>query len=75
MKNKREMKKIKNIKGIILVMLLTFTISCGDDFLKEEPMSFLSPENTFIDAAGLQTMIDAGLRGVWDQNENLFLLS
>ena len=63
------MKKIKNIKGIILIMLLSFTMSCDEDFLNEKPLSFLSPENTFVDAAGLQTLIDAGLRGVWDQND------
>ncbi len=63
------MKNIKSIKGIILVMLLTFTTSCGDQFLNEQPMSFLSPQNTFVDAKGLQTLIDAALRGVWDQND------
>lgn len=63
------MKKIKNIKGIILIMLLTLAMSCNEDFLDEKPMSFLSPENTFVDAAGMQTLIDAGLRGVWDQND------
>ena len=66
LKNK-EMKKIKNIAGLVLVILLTFTISCNEDFLVEEPMSFLSPENTFKDAAGLQSALDAAMYQVFDQ--------
>src|SRR5210317_119744 len=61
------MKKIKNITGLVLVLLLTFTISCNEDFLVEEPMSFLSPQNTFKDAAGLQAAIDDALYYVFDQ--------
>ncbi len=67
MKNNIDMKKIIKIKGIILIMLLTFTMSCNEDFLTEEPMSFLSPENTFIDAAGLQTALETALKGVFNQ--------
>ena len=52
------MKKIKNITGLALVLLLTFTMSCKKEFLIEEPKSFLSPENTFKDAAGLQSALD-----------------
>ena len=48
-------------------VLMTFTFSCGDDFLVEKPLSTLSPENTFIDAAGLQTALDAALKGVFNQ--------
>ncbi|MBV6639536.1 MAG: RagB/SusD family nutrient uptake outer membrane protein [Cyclobacteriaceae bacterium] len=61
------MRKIKYIKGIITALVLTLSFSCGDDFLKEKPLSFLSPENTFGDAAGLQTVLDASLRGVFGQ--------
>ncbi len=61
------MKKIKNITGLVLIILLTFTISCNEDFLIEKPLSTLSPENTFIDAAGLQTALDAALKGVFNQ--------
>lgn len=48
-------------------MFLLFSFSCTDDFLDERPLSFLSPENTFRDAAGLQTALDAALRGVMTQ--------
>ncbi|NQU51377.1 MAG: RagB/SusD family nutrient uptake outer membrane protein [Bacteroidetes bacterium] len=61
------MKKIKNIAGLVLVLLLTFTMSCNEEFLNEEPMSFLSPENTFTDAAGLQAALDVAIYYVFDQ--------
>ena len=61
------MKKIKNIAGLVLVLLLTFTLSCNEEFLNEEPMSFLSPENTFKDAAGLQAALDVAIYYVFDQ--------
>ena len=61
------MKKIKLLKGIILPVFLIFSISCTEDFLEEKPLSFLSPENTFVDAAGLQTALDAAYQGVMSQ--------
>ena len=61
------MKKIKNIAGLVLVILLTFTMSCNEEFLVEEPMSFLSPQNTFKDAAGLQSALDEAMYEVFDQ--------
>lgn len=48
-------------------MFLLLLISCSEEFLNEKPKSFLSPENTFVDAAGLQTALDAALRGVMSQ--------
>ncbi len=58
-------KYIKN--GIVALVILFGSGSCGDGFLDEKPLSFLSPENTFKDAAGLQTALDASLRGVMSQ--------
>ena len=70
------MKHIKYIKGILLVILLSFSLSCSEDFLKEDPMSFLSPENTFVDAAGLQTALNTALKGVFDQwNSDVSMMS
>ncbi len=60
------MKNLKNITGVVLILMLT-TISCKDDFLIQAPLSTLSPENTFRNAAGLQTALDAALKGVFDQ--------
>ncbi len=61
------MKNIKNIRGIFVVVFLLFSVSCSDEFLEEKPLSFLSPENTFIDAAGLQTGLESALKGVFNQ--------
>ncbi|WP_162341002.1 RagB/SusD family nutrient uptake outer membrane protein [Cyclobacterium salsum] len=61
------MKNIHKIKGIGLSLLLLASISCSEDFLEEQPLSFLSPENTYRDAAGLQTALDAALQGVMSQ--------
>ncbi len=58
--------KIINITGLVLIML-AITTSCNKDFLVEDPLSTLSPENTFKDAAGLQTALDAALKGVFNQ--------
>lgn len=61
------MKKLKFLKGIGLACLLTFSISCGEDFLIEPPLAFLSPENTFVDAVGLKTPLDAALKAILNQ--------
>jgi hypothetical protein len=58
---------MKILKGIILAIFLMLAVSCGEDFLIEQPKSFLSPENTFADAAGLQTALEACLVRVFDQ--------
>jgi hypothetical protein len=67
MNNNLKIYNMKNIKGIILAIVLALTVSCGEDFLQEEPLSFLSPENTFIDAGGLQTALEPCLVRVFDQ--------
>ncbi len=61
------MKKILNLREIILVILLSVAMSCTDAFLNEKPLSFLSPENTFIDAKGLQAPLDAALKLIMDE--------
>jgi starch-binding outer membrane protein, SusD/RagB family len=61
------MKNFKIYKGIALSTFLLFSVSCSEDFLDEQPLSFLSPENTFVDAAGLQTALDGALQGVMTQ--------
>jgi hypothetical protein len=42
-------------------------MSCNEEFLQEKPLSTLSPENTFTSAAGLQTALDASLKGIFNQ--------
>lgn len=58
---------MKNISGLVIIFLLAFTMSCNEDFLLQEPLSTLSPENTFVDAGGLQTALDASIKGVFNQ--------
>ena len=52
---------------IIAISALIFTPSCSDEFLEQYPLSTLSPENTFVDATGLQTVLDAAIKGVFTQ--------
>ena len=62
------MKKINNIRGMALLLLLISAFSCDDkEFLTKDPLSFLSPENTFVDAVGLKTPLDAALKSIFDQ--------
>ena len=62
-----KMKNIKIIKGVAFTVFLLFSISCSDDFLDEKPLSFLSPENTFIDASGLEAALQQSVKGLFDQ--------
>ncbi|WP_268035917.1 RagB/SusD family nutrient uptake outer membrane protein [Algoriphagus sp. PAP.12] len=55
-----------NTKLLMLLMVMV-SFSCQEDFLEEKPLSFLSPDNTYNDAAGLQTALDAALLGVMSQ--------
>ena len=61
------MKNIQSFRGVLLAVFLLITASCSDEFLDEKPRSFLSPENTFVDAAGLQTALEASVKGVFNQ--------
>lgn len=61
------MKRIRNISSLILVLILAFSVSCNEEFLQEAPLSTLSPENTFTTPAGLQTALDAALKGIFNQ--------
>jgi len=48
------MKRI-NILSLILIVLLF--ISCSEDWLKPDPLSFYTPENVFVDAAGFEAAL------------------
>ncbi|WP_372651714.1 RagB/SusD family nutrient uptake outer membrane protein [Draconibacterium sp.] len=61
------MKRTRNISSLILVLILSLTMSCDEEFLQQDPLSTLSPENTFVNAAGLQTALDASLKGIFNQ--------
>jgi hypothetical protein len=60
------MKKIfsKTYSIVVLVAILLTTLSC-EDWLDPMPLSFLSPENTFVNAEGIETLLNkcrSGLR-------------
>ncbi|NSW94769.1 MAG: RagB/SusD family nutrient uptake outer membrane protein, partial [Bacteroidales bacterium] len=55
------MKKFKIISLIILIQVV-LGISCSEDFLTPKPLSFYAPENTFVDANGLNAALIACLR-------------
>ena len=54
--------KMKKYSFIALLIVVLLGGSCSKDFLKPEPLSFYAPENTFIDANGLNTALIACLR-------------
>lgn len=40
-----------------LILALIVTVSCEEEWLEPQPLSFLSPENTFVDAAGFDALL------------------
>ena len=55
------MKKYSIIAILILIMAFLGT-RCSEDFLTPKPLSFYAPENTFVDANGLNSALIACLR-------------
>ncbi|RIH63753.1 RagB/SusD family nutrient uptake outer membrane protein [Mariniphaga sediminis] len=46
---------MKNI--VFSLLLILISISCSDDFLKPEPLSFYSPENIFVNREGFESLL------------------
>ncbi|MFO7619823.1 MAG: RagB/SusD family nutrient uptake outer membrane protein [Bacteroidales bacterium] len=55
------MKKYNIITALLVIMVFLGT-RCSEDFLTPKPLSFYAPENTFIDAKGLNAALIACLR-------------
>lgn len=51
-----------SIISILTLMMVFLTTRCSEDFLKPEPLSFFAPENTFVNAEGLNAALIACLR-------------
>lgn len=49
--------KIRIQTYLILFVLLLGQSSCDKDWLKPEPLSFFSPENVFVDKAGMEALL------------------
>lgn len=41
----------------MFITLLSLTVACSDDFLKPEPLSFYSPENSLLDKNGMDGLL------------------
>lgn len=48
---------MKTFKYLILFALLLSQTACDKDWLKPEPLSFFSPENVFVDKAGMEALL------------------
>ncbi|GGM94497.1 hypothetical protein GCM10010967_29700 [Dyadobacter beijingensis] len=48
---------MKIFKYLILFALLLCQTACDKDWLKPEPLSFFSPENVFVDKAGMEALL------------------
>lgn len=48
---------MKNFKYLIAFALLISQSACDKDWLKPEPLSFFSPENVFVDKAGMEALL------------------
>lgn len=55
------MKSEKTIKYLLLASIAAFPLlnSCSDSWLEPKPLSFYTPENTYVDAAGLYSALVA----------------
>lgn len=49
--------KGKYILTLLLAAGLHFLFSCTEDFLKPEPLSFLSPDNVYVNKAGFESAL------------------
>jgi starch-binding outer membrane protein, SusD/RagB family len=49
--------KSKYIIPWILMVCLLFQVSCSEEFLKPKPLSFLSPDNIYVNMAGFQSAL------------------
>ena len=58
------MKKIfsRSIRFFLFLLILSGTFSCSKDWLKPQPLSFYSPSNAYIDAAGMRAALVACAR-------------
>ncbi|HUX56464.1 MAG TPA: RagB/SusD family nutrient uptake outer membrane protein [Bacteroidales bacterium] len=51
------MKSIFNKTPWILTVLILLQISCSEDWLRPEPLSFYAPENVFVNEEGFQSLL------------------
>ena len=49
---------MKNHRYIVLVLTGLLVLGCSEERLEPDPQSFFSPENTLIDRAGIEAIIE-----------------
>ena len=62
---------------MVLAATALVNVSCTDDFLKQDPLSFYNPENTYTTESGLQSalaMCDYGLKEMLMDGNGLSLI-
>lgn len=48
---------MKNIQIIITTIISSFFVSCSSSWLEPDPLSFYTPENTYVDQAGFEALL------------------
>lgn len=48
---------MKNFQIIILIIVTSFFVSCNSSWLGPDPLSFYTPENTYVDQAGFEAIL------------------
>lgn len=48
---------MKNIQIIITIIISSFFVSCSSSWLEPDPLSFYTPENTYVDQAGFEALL------------------
>jgi len=48
---------MKRIEKFIMILIVIFFISCSEDWLKPDPLSFYTPENVFVDKEGFESAL------------------
>ena len=61
------MKRIKIISAF-LTIFLAISLSCSEEWLKPEPLSFYAPENVFVDQAGFEAGLQVCKKDIVNEN-------
>lgn len=62
---------MKNLRSITLILsLFLLSVSCSEEWLKPEPLSFFSPENVYINKAGFEALLITMRKDLKMENTN-----
>ena len=63
---------MKRINILPLILIVFFFMSCSEDWLKPDPLSFYAPENVFVDPAGFDALLVLCKREIRHDNNGPF---